>query len=398
LRYYLMVSDEAPLQFIQLALLLSGPESASDHASLAAENLDWEGLFRVADETRTMPLLIEALRVCFPALYRSPQLRAARDEFSLFRQRGEKLLAFVWDTLSSLEDAGIHALSFKGPFVAQIAYRNHLARQFHDIDIFVPPREYEQCLARLQDMSYRVVEVGPWETLLAADLPDCTILLDVHRRWMPPHLPEPKSTSAFWDRAQRVDLNGRKFLTLSDQDSMLISSLYFVKEWHNRGPCLRYAIDIAMLLHRLPEKDWALWLGLAKGYGIDRAFRIATTAALHLLGKDPAFLWEDVTDRRLAALGRQLFDPGEIRRVVVADKHLHAYSRHALKVRRAMWGADPLWLTAEVKSAGLRLFFVMEEDRQWLPLPESLHLLYFAIRPVRLSVQIVGSLLRGARG
>jgi hypothetical protein len=63
-----------------------------------------------------------------------------------------------------------------------------------------------------------------------------------------------------------------------------------------------------------------------------------------------------------------------------------------------MWGADPLWLTAEVKSAGLRLFFVMEEDRQWLPLPESLHLLYFAIRPVRLSVQIVGSLLRGARG
>ena len=388
-----MSSYRIPRQFVQLALSTADLNSGKDRRSPAGSDFEWEALFQLAQEIRMVPLLLSAMKSQFPEVYQSPLLSSARGDLASFERKSAGVLSAHFKTLRSLSNAGITALNFKGPFLAQVAYGNCLGRQFDDLDIIVPPYQYNQALAHLQNLSFQIVAVAHWQTLLSATLEDFTLRIDLHRHWMPPHLPEPVRTQAIWDRAQFVELHGRKFLTLSHADSLLTSSMYFVKEWHNQAPCLRYAIDVAMLAAQQRQSDWSHSRNLAEGHEMGAALRLAMTAACGLLDRDCAYLWEDVADRRLKALADKLDSAADLRGPIHPRTLLSAYSPHAICVRRALSLGTWDWLVRELRSAGIRLFFVKSEDRQWVSLPAALNLLYVVIRPVHIGIQVYKAFL-----
>ena len=149
---------------------------------------------------------------------------------------------------------------------------------------------------------------------------------------------------------------------------------------------LKWICDVAYLTDRRPDLDWAGLLAAAAGSGTSRMLSLGLTVAHELLGAElhPRVLRHARSDRmaqRMAAqLIRRLFDR--------ARTPLGAGALRSLYVRMRERRADRVRLRLEPALALVRAVFVPNaRDRTLVRLPRTLSFVYFAIRPIRLSVQ-----------
>ena len=133
-------------------------DSTAEHADrirhFLSGQVDWERLLALVDHHRVVPQAYAALTAVAHLIPAQP-LDGIR---SRYRDNARKALWFTAELrriLHHLESAGIKALPYKGPALAEALYGEVTQRQFGDLDILILPEDVPKARAALLDLGYK---------------------------------------------------------------------------------------------------------------------------------------------------------------------------------------------------------------------------------------------------
>jgi len=300
------------------ARLRPSPEARGRIGAILAEPCDWGRIVRLALHHKMTPLLYRQLarRPEVPAEVREALRRHQREH----ARHGLALLGELLDLLGAFERAGIPAVPFKGPALAELAYGSLAARLSGDLDLLVRPEDVARVAAALEARGY--VEQTRWRTgepLDAAEdawyrhvqaeyvylRPRDGMVVEPHWALTPYPLAVAFDLEGIWRRTRRFTLAGREVLGLSLEDLVVALCVHGSKhEWTE----LRWICDIAELLARRPEIDWPGAHARAEEQGCARMLRLGLALAEGVLGAElPGALRAAVSeDAALPALAAQV--------------------------------------------------------------------------------------------
>jgi len=197
-------------------------------------------------------------------------------------------LAQLAQIIAAMTAAGVKAVPFKGPVLAQLAYDDPALRLFGDLDLLVDPAQAERALAVLERLGYRTAlgdltpgRLRAYHRYNGQDILFATGKLPVEPHWAP----APRSlvmqvdVSAMIDRAGSIIVGGHILPCLSVEDCVLLLALQAAKDqWRRVQP----AQDLAALAVRYPLADWDIVLIRANQSGLRRAVLMALLLAADL--------------------------------------------------------------------------------------------------------------------
>jgi hypothetical protein len=317
----------------------------------------------------------------------------------------QKNLAWLHEwlrVLDALADSRVPVISFKGPALALMAYRNSALREFADLDLLVRPCDIVRTRDVLIHNGYLLDSIVPDNTDAAlnrfsdrqisfAKNDDYEIKLDLHwgvlSEWSSFQLDVGSLfESAFVERHDRIS-----FLSLSPEHLLLLLCAHGTKHcWSN----LRLLCDVACHVQSNPNLNWDLCIRLAESSGCDLVMKhglLLTTQILSLelperisqyicdhakarmlVGKAQTFLFREnkdspYLDDRIRYL--------EVLRYHLAFERAHRFRNGVAMVLR-------------------RAFIPNEADWRSLRLPRGLYFLYYLFRPIRLVIERLSKGLR----
>src|SRR4029453_12179194 len=116
--------------------------------------LDWDSLLETALRHGTMPLLYWQLSHTCPDAVPEAVLAQLQRQFYANAGHNVRLAGELVRLLQLFEAQGIPAVPFKGPTLAVSAYGHLAFRQFGDLDIFIPLREFRKAKELLLSQAY----------------------------------------------------------------------------------------------------------------------------------------------------------------------------------------------------------------------------------------------------
>jgi hypothetical protein len=218
--------------------------------------------------------------------------------------------------ISLLGRAGITAVPFKGPVLAEKLYGNLALRVFGDLDVLIHPRDRERVKALLTadgyqphfhpDSAYQFVKASS------------KVVVEVHWEaisfgsgWLRKLKEKPLPTTLDYlsPRLRETTLAGKEIATLSPEDTLLILTMHGSKHWWSR---LNWLADIAAVIHVYPAMDWEWILEQVNYWKIRRLVFLGLFLARELLeAKVPEEVWEQVSAepeiRKLAGVVQSMF-------------------------------------------------------------------------------------------
>lgn len=245
-------------------------------ADEAARVMDWTEIIQTALGHGTAGLLCRHLLTLPPGLVPADIGAAALSYIDHLHASHATGVAQLLDLLDRFTRAGITAVPFKGPALAQRAYPEPALRQFSDLDILISARDIAPTMRLLQDLGYRSQHAGLPARHHAAYLRynGQDVLHAVDRLPVEPHWQFAQRTlhaamdiDGMLARAVPLELGGHQIRSLSPVDSVLAAALHGSKDqWLS----LRAVTDLAELLCVHPDLDWPVLLHRAKASGIHR--------------------------------------------------------------------------------------------------------------------------------
>jgi hypothetical protein len=288
----------------------------------------------------------------------------------------------------------IQAIPFKGPALALLAYGDLSLRQFGDLDILVNRRDFSVVVDLLAGHGFAPRPALPRSREPALVRFDCShnfasennVYVDLHWDIAPRYFSLGLDPDRLWDRLQPITLNGRRLMTLSTEDLLLVLCLHgFTHFWERLG----WISDVASLIERQKDIDWDLLVDNAIRLGYRRILALGLLLASELLDADvPLEVWKRVpVDATVKALAQQVQDQLFSQRSnggIIEETRLHLSMR-------------------ERKRDKLKSFFHLlatprPNDWKLVSLPASLFFLYYPLRPLRLAGKFGASLLNGSSG
>ncbi len=275
------------------ARLRRGTEAGLRLGELLAGGCDWTRVVRLALHHKVTPLLYRALarRREVPAEIRG----ALRSHQAQHARRGLALLEELLDLVAGFEAAGIGAIPWKGPALAELAYGSVSARIAGDLDLLVRPGEVKRVAAELEARGY--VEQTRYRTGRPMDAtedawyrraqaeyvylrPRDGMVVEPHWTLAPRPLAVDLDLDGIWRRARRFPLAGGEVLGMAIEDLVHALCVHGSKhEWTE----LRWICDVAELAARRPEIDWAATLARAERQGCARMLRLGLALAERVL-------------------------------------------------------------------------------------------------------------------
>jgi hypothetical protein len=280
-----------------LILLLSArpqleDEQAGLFKSLFQREVDWDYLLPALSGHYLLPLFLHHRHTHLTGLPTDIDACLKSKTIPLL-QRQLTLAAELDQVLGWLAEAGIQALTYKGPALAQMCYGTLALRPFQDLDLLVNPRDLKPCLELLVAKGYNLQEPhhGPerMEILLrrahqgyevAMDPQKWLGAIDVHWRLMPPHFPLEFTFEELWQRRMPAGL-GPNVVTLSREDTILIHCVHCVKHGWRRLEWIAGMLTF-LALERSDLVDWDVLLDRAQSYGLRRLLLLGVQLALDL--------------------------------------------------------------------------------------------------------------------
>lgn len=246
-------------------------EERDPKAVRAFDGIDWNTVVRLASRHRLLPFVYHyqaAKDLAIP-----PEVRNEMNErVDALGRRNLYMVSELVDILTRLEEAGVRALTYKGPTLAELAYGDVTLRKFVDLDLLVPEQEFDTARELLSAGKYTVEDSFPTfgETTLRAN--DTGLTIDLHFSVAPERYPFRFPFDELWERRVAVSLYGRSVETFSPLDLLPIVAVHATKhfwvqlEWlaSFTGLILRHSAALPDVLRRARQVgcDRMVLLGL----------------------------------------------------------------------------------------------------------------------------------------
>ena len=372
-----------------------GTAAADTLASLIARGPDWDRVQHLAEFHGTIPLLEQGLSQLPEGIVPASVQQTLRDRCRDIAAKNLLLSGRLTQASQALQQAGIRVLAIKGPTLAVLGYSDLSLRQFNDIDLLVPPTEFDRGLEVLHDLGYEsALRVTPAQQVRYARSMGQVVLhdaqgtlLELHTRLTDRAYHFPLDFDALWSQRQPVVLHDRPLSTLGDEDLLLYAAVHGSKHgW----PCLGWVVDLVQLVTRKTNTDWPRLLQRATTLRCRRILLLSLWLARESLGMElPAAVSRACEVDRV---GQRLGSERSRRLWEVDDDHPESafgfFGFHLRSRERLRDGVSFLWAT---------IFSPHLSDWQAVNLPARWEFLYPIARPLRLALKY-GALLRRRLG
>lgn len=347
--------------------------------TLVAGPLDWSRVVAAAEGHGMAPLVHLHLSATVPGAAPPATLRRLAEGQRAVQLRNLRLTGVASHLLDLFARAGLAAVTYKGPTLAQTLYGNLALRPFGDIDLLVAHRDVLRARHLLVQHGYRAGEAAAPADARAETAgqflfqdADGAALVELHSERTLRHFPRPLDAGWLLDGACAVRVAGRELLTLPPVKLLLALSVHGTKDLWCR---LKWICDIAEFVRVYRALDWSEVFAHARRLGCQRMLGLALVLARDVLGAPlpPACA------RALAA------DPG-------AEAAAGSLRRRFPDPAAQLSAPGRFWFRARVCPGsweGLRYALRLattpaEEDWAATPLPATWTPLYALLRPLRL--------------
>jgi hypothetical protein len=309
-----------------------------------------------------------------------------------------------------VRNAGVPFLVLKGPAIGTLAYEDFSLREFGDLDLIVHQQDFTQAKDLLIEQGYQPVrpdlvedEAQYMKRMGEAHFQKGNVTLDLH--WRIAQISETGCVlfldyPELWERARSLSVQGETFLSFSPEDYVLFLCVHGARHQWSR---LSWICDLAELIRRHPNMDWRYILKQSKTLKCRRMLWVGLSVTENLLGLSlPPFIMKARDSDSLSQkAARQVCRRLRLQQEDWSD-HPGRFTRlDAFRISTMDTPARQAYFIACLIGRTFRcLALPGEKDQKFLPLPRSLHFLYFFIRPVRIFFQtiqrITGATLREA--
>jgi hypothetical protein len=359
---------------------------------LIRETIDWAYLIQTSHRHGLLPILYKVLKTNYSEKVPEEILDQLKDHFRNNALRNLFLTGELFNILDFFETNQIPAISFKGPVLATLAYGDLTLREFDDLDILVRKKDVLKAKTLLISKGYQpalnltnIQEV----TYLRSD---CEfyfnrkidrVQIEIHWEIAPKCFSFPIDTKILWNRLKPVPIAGHEILTFLPEDLLLILCVHGSK---HRWEQLKWILDIAALLNMYKNIDWDRVIKQARQLRCERIYLLGLFLVRDLFGaylppgvlrkleREPVIKW------LTAKVREHLFSN--------VEGSLELFETHLFYIRMREKMGD------KIRYFLHRYFTPNIEDWKFLRLPDSLFLLYFLIRPIRLATNYSIELLR----
>jgi hypothetical protein len=357
--------------------------------ALVRQGIDWDYAISLAYAHGLLPLLNNHLSNIdlVPANVRSHLKReSVANTQNLLHLIGKQLVIH-----KLFKEHRIPVAIFKGPLLAQMAYGEISLRQAGDIDLLIARRDFTQARLLLESLGY---EMTPRLTppQLASHLNNhCEIqfmrdewltVVDLHWDLAPRSFVFCLKADEVMSRLQTVSLAGTSVETFGAEDLLLYQAMHGAKHLWRR---LEWISCLAESLRATSSINWDTL--------IDRAAKAHATRILALGLR----LVEQFSDVRTPAHVLTSVDPNKAMQRMAAQIRSQLFTTFgpAESTETNLYNLRIMDRKRDAFISALRSIFVPTlPDWQSLALPASLHSLYYAYRPLRLSKVYSTSLWR----
>lgn len=251
-----------------------GPDAVSP-----PDDLDWDTVVYLARRHRLQPFVHRSLvggDVSVPA-----RVQTALEETSeALARRNLYLSSELSDLVDRLEAGGVRVLTYKGPSLAALAYRDVTLRRFVDLDLLVPEGDFEEATEILRAGNYAVEDSFPafGETTLRER--DTGLAVDLHFRLTPTRYPFAFSFDQLWERRIEASPCGTPVPTLDPPDLLPVLAVHGTRHFWVQ---LEWVVSFAALARR-ESIQWADVLRRSRQIGCDRMVLLGLRLSRELLG------------------------------------------------------------------------------------------------------------------
>ncbi len=283
-------------------------------------DLDWNEVLDKAAAHAIVPLVCSNLKQYSEAvpLKVLDRLKVLAYQSNIHNLR----LASELSRLTSLmEENGITSLPFKGPILATEMYGDLARRQFSDLDILIPKKDFQRVkglflMNGFVPLVERTVEQEaayldarrPYNYKLVSS--DRRVRVELHWRFTSKYNSLSVDYDKLFKRLVKVSFAGRKVHHLAPEDLLLLLSQHGSKHFWIR---LLWVVDIVEVLRRHPKIDWPETITRAESMGMRRMLFLALYLAECLFDVElPADVAKRIRNERkvkvlAARIEKQLF-------------------------------------------------------------------------------------------
>ena len=349
---------------------------------LLSEVRDWDSLFTLASHHGLVPLLHTHLHSIngevVPTNIRS---RLKRQSLSN-TQNVLHLVAKQLKLYRQLRDHNIPVAILKGSVLSQMAYGDISLRQAGDIDVLISRSDFTRARQVLELLGYQMTPSLTHAQLTSHLRSHCEIqfvrddwftVVDLHWALAPKNFVFKLETDEVLARLQRVEIAGAEIETLATEDLILYLSMHGAKHlWR----AVEWISSLGELIRSSESIDWDII--------VDRAAQAHATRMLGLA----LWLVETVS---AVEIPREVLGATDRDAVMkkMADQilsQIFAIAGPANSTETNLYNLRIMDHKRDVLVSALRAIFVPTlTDWSTLHLPSSLHPLYYAYRPLRLS-------------
>ena len=341
---------------------------------LLKQPLDWDYLLATASNHGLIPLLHKHLHSIDTDLVPINIRSRLKHQSVSNSQTVLHLFAKQRKLHRALKDRGIRAAILKGSVLAQMAYGEISLRQAGDIDVLIAPADFDRARQLLESLGYQMMPPLTRAQLGSHLKAHCEIqfvrddwftVVDLHWALAPKSFVFKLETEDLLMRLQRVSVAGVEFETLAIEDLILYQAMHGAKHLWRR---LEWISSLGETIRAADSTDWDAVISRAAdaratrmlSLGLQLAQRVSNIDVPVRLDKNG--LADEVLSRIFTVSGAADSTETNLYNLKIMDR-----KRDAL-------------------ISALRALFVPTlTDWSSLNLPPSLHSLYYAYRPLRLS-------------
>ncbi|MFE0557445.1 nucleotidyltransferase family protein, partial [Paenibacillus sp. NPDC058910] len=339
-----------------------------------ASDIDWDMFMKLALHHRVYPLVYLRLKGVDASLIPFEVMASLQQHYHSNVMKMLHLSREMSQLCEALKDTGVRTLLLKGPILATQLYGDLAHRTSKDLDILVDADDVERVERVLVQLGYELQDeriLGNWKKTshhLSYEHKKHSAQIEVHWR-LNPHYNKSFSFDLLWERRNDVMLSHQIYHYLGNEDLLNYLADHGARHGWFR---LRWLMDIARLLPMINSNDMKAHFERYGGQQyVGQAFILLSRLFSVDIPHDMTVLTINSKAHRLAQSALYY-----IKRIVklnpVPEKSVAwRYNRYLFSL---MTGKQKILYI-------LNKFLPNSRDASVLPLPKSLHFLYYPLRP-----------------